>query len=201
MFVGSSEAVVNILGVKGSAVLVNAFRSSSNIYGAAAMKSAAKMLRGNAITGIASVVILSTGDICNIFRGRISEGQLFKNIAGTASTVAGGTAGWVGGAAAGAAVGSVVPIVGTAVGGLIGGLAGAFGGGSLAGKDLKDMYASGNRVYYAKMMLLPYIEKKTANREKIGILTQEKLQYGLKLVLENITDSDEYKRNIGIEMM
>lgn len=253
MLVGSSEAVVNILGEKGSAVLANAFRSGSNIYGAAAMKSAAKMLRGNAITGIASVVILSTGNICNIFRGRISGGQLFKNVAGTASTVAGGTAGWVGGAAAGAAIGSAVPIVGTAVGGLIGGLAGAFGGGSLAGKaankaldnfieddadwmvrilesvfaqlasdylltqhevedvvtyigenitgkDLKDMYASGNREYYAKMLILPYIEKKTVGRKKIEILTQGKLQHGLKLVLENIADSDEYKRKIEAEI-
>ena len=70
----------------------------------------------------------------NIFRGRISGKQLFKNVTNTASSVAGGTAGWVGGAAAGAAIGSAVPIIGTAVGGVIGGLAGAFGGGALAGK-------------------------------------------------------------------
>ena len=67
--VGSSEAIVNALGPKASAVLVNAFRSGSNIYGAAAMKSAAKMLRGNAITGIASFAVLSIGDVGNIFYG------------------------------------------------------------------------------------------------------------------------------------
>lgn len=132
--VGSSEAIVSIMGPKASAMLVNAFRSGTNIYGAAAMKSAAKMLRGNAITGAVSVVALSSVDVVNIFRGRISGAQLFKNIANTASTVAGGTAGWVGGATAGAAAGSVVPIIGTAVGGIVGGLLGSFAGGSAANK-------------------------------------------------------------------
>lgn len=134
IMVGSSEAIVNIMGPKASAMLVNAFRSGTNIYGAAAMKSAAKMLRGNAITGAVSVVVLSSVDVVNIFRGRISGAQLFKNITNTASTVVGGTAGWVGGAAAGAAIGSVVPIIGTAVGGFVGGLLGSFAGGSTAGK-------------------------------------------------------------------
>ena len=134
LLVGSSEAIVRMIGPKASAVLVNAFRSGTNIYGAAAMKSAAKLLRGNAITGVVSFAVLSIGDVGNIFAGRISGGQLFKNLANTASTVAGGGAGWVAGAAAGAAFGSVVPIVGTAVGGVLGGLAGAFGCGSLASK-------------------------------------------------------------------
>lgn len=132
--VGSSEAIVQIMGPKASAMLVNAFRSGGNIYGAAAMKSAAKMLRGNAITGVVSVAVLSTVDVVNIFRGRISGKQLFKNVANTASTVAGGTAGWVGGAAAGAAIGSAIPIVGTAIGGFIGAIAGSFAGGAAASK-------------------------------------------------------------------
>lgn len=132
--VGSSEALVRIMGPKASAVLVNAFRSGTNIYGAAAMKSAAKLLRGNVITAAASVVVLSSVDIVNIFSGRISGKQLFKNLTNTTASVAGGTAGWVGGAAAGAAIGSVVPVIGTAIGGTIGGLLGAFGGGSVAAK-------------------------------------------------------------------
>ena len=132
--VSSSEAIVNIMGPKASAMLVNAFRSGTNIYGAAAMKSAAKMLRGNAITATVSVVVLSSVDVVNIFRGRISGKQLFKNVANTASAVAGGTAGWVGGATAGAALGSVVPIIGTAVGGFVGGLLGSFAGGAASSK-------------------------------------------------------------------
>ncbi len=134
MLVGSSEAITQAIGAKGSAVLVNAFRSGNNIYGAAAMKSASKMLRGNAITGVASVVILSTGDMVNMFRGRISGKQLFKNITNTAATVAGGSAGWVGGAAAGAAIGSAIPVVGTFIGGIAGGLVGSAAGGAITGK-------------------------------------------------------------------
>lgn len=132
--VSSSEAVVAFMGPKASAMLVNAFRSGTNIYGAAAMKSAAKMLRGNAITGAVSVVVLSSVDVVNIFRGKISGKQLFKNVAGTTATVAGGTAGWVGGATAGAAVGTVIPIIGTAVGGFVGGLLGSFAAGAASSK-------------------------------------------------------------------
>jgi len=143
--VGSSEAVVKMIGPKASAVLVNAFRSGKSIYGAAAMKSASKMLRGNVITGAASFIVLSSLDIANIFRGRISGTQLFKNMTNTAVGIAGGTAGWIGGAAGGAlaggAIGSVVPIFGTAagaaVGAIVGKLAGAFSGGMLAGKASK----------------------------------------------------------------
>ncbi|WP_199825329.1 hypothetical protein [Gorillibacterium timonense] len=134
LLVGSSEAIVNVMGPKASAMLVNALRSGTNIYGAAAMKSAAKLLRSNAITAGVSIVVLSSVDVVNIFRGRISGTQLFKNITNTAASVGGGAAGWVGGAAAGAAIGSAVPIIGTAIGGFVGGLAGAFAGGSLAGK-------------------------------------------------------------------
>lgn len=134
ILVEGSEAIVSLMGPKASAMLVNAFRSGGNIYGAAAMKSAAKMLRGNAITGAVSVIVLSSFDVANIFRGRISGSQLFKNIANTTSTVAGGTAGWVGGASVGATIGSTIPIVGTAIGGVVGGIFGSFVGGAAAGK-------------------------------------------------------------------
>lgn len=116
--VGSSEAVVSLMGPKASAVLINAFRvGEKSIYGAAAMKSAAKLLRGNVITGGVTVVVISSVDVVNIFRGRISAKQLFKNITNTATTVAGGTGGWLGGAAVGSAI---APGVGTIVGGLVG---------------------------------------------------------------------------------
>lgn len=125
--VGSSEAIVALMGPKASAMLINAFRSGSNIYGAAAMKSAAKLLRGNAITAGVTVVVMSSFDIANIFRNRISGKQLFKNLANTTSTVAGGTGGWMAGAAIGSAI---LPGAGTVIGGLIG----SVGAGAAAGK-------------------------------------------------------------------
>lgn len=87
-------------------------------------------------------VVLSIGDVSNIFRGRISGAQLFKNLTSTASTVVGGGVGWTAGASAGAsagaAIGSIIPGAGTAagvaIGGFIGGLAGAMGGGAAASK-------------------------------------------------------------------
>lgn len=133
LLVCSSESIINFIGPKGAEILANAFRSGTKIYGAAAMKSASKMLRTNIITSSISIVILSTGDVINIFRNRISGPQLFKNFASTASSVAGGTAGWVGGAAAGGAIGTAVPIVGNVIGATIGGIIGAFCGGSIAG--------------------------------------------------------------------
>ncbi len=137
--VGTTDAIVAAMGPKASALLVNAFRSGSNIYGAAAMKSASKLLRGNIVTAAISTAVLSTVDVANIFMGRISGAQLFKNLTTTAASVGGATAGWAGGAAAGAAVGSIIPGVGTAIGGFVGGLLGAFGGGSAAGELTKSV--------------------------------------------------------------
>lgn len=124
--VGGSEAIISVMGPKASAVLVNAFRNGSNIYGAAAMKSAAKLLRTNVITAGVTFAITSSVDIADIFRGRISGKQLFKNMVGTGASIGGGTAGWV----VGAAIGSVVPVVGN----IIGGIAGAIAGGIAANK-------------------------------------------------------------------
>lgn len=98
--VGSSEAIVSMMGPKASAVLINAFRIGAKpIYGAAAMKSAAKLLRSNAITASLTFVVLSSSDVANIFRGRISGKQLFKNMTVTATTVGSRMAGWVVGSA------------------------------------------------------------------------------------------------------
>lgn len=137
--VASSETIVAFMGPKASAVLINAFRNGSNIYGAAAMKSAAKLLRGNAITAGVTVVILSSFDIANIVRGRISGKQLFKNLSNTATTVAGGTSGWLGGTAIGTAI---LPGVGTIVGGLIGSVAAGAAAGkatnAILGKFIED---------------------------------------------------------------
>lgn len=123
LLVGSSEAIVDVMGPKAAAVFVNAFRTGGNIYGAAAMRSAAKLLRSNAITAAVSLVILTVPDIVEIFRGRISAKQLMKNVAQTGGGIAGGLGGWYGGAMLGS---MVFPGVGTVVGGIIGSVGGGF---------------------------------------------------------------------------
>lgn len=237
MLVGVSEGMVKALGTKSYTLLANAFNSGKNIYGAAAMKSMAKILRGNIITGVASVAILSTVDVVNIFRRRISGGQLLKNVANTTVTTIGGTVGWI--------AGSAIPIVGQIAGAFIGGVlankaASAvlenlveddadamveiietvfvritmeylltghevedtvdYMSKNISGKELKDMYASDDREYYAKMLILPYVEQKVLHREHIKDITAERLQEGLRMVLENIGDGTGYKCNNDMEM-
>lgn len=127
--------VKNVIGSKMSATIANSLRSSTSIYGGAAMKNLSKILRGNVVTGVITVGILSSADMFRMFQGRVSGAQVFKNVTNTAASVAGGTAGWMGGATAGAALGSViVPGIGTTVGGIIGGILGSFGGGAAAHK-------------------------------------------------------------------
>lgn len=131
--VGSSEAIVSVMGPKASAVLINAFRTGAKpIYGAAAMKSAAKLLRGNAVTAGVTFVVLSSFDVVNIFRGRISGRQLLKNMATTAATVGGGTGGWIAGATVGSAI---LPGVGS----VIGGIAGSLVAGAISGKATESV--------------------------------------------------------------
>lgn len=117
VLMGTSQNIVKLIGPKASATLVNIFRESgTNIYGAAAMNNAAKLFRSNVITNVAAVVVTTAPDVINIFRGRISGKQLFKNLVKNGASVGGGAAGF----AAGAAMGSVVPGIGTFVGGTIG---------------------------------------------------------------------------------
>lgn len=131
LLVEPSKFLVQKMGSKAASQLVNAFRSTP-IYGGAAINSAAKLLRGNAVTGLATIAIMSAGDVANIFRGRISGAQLFKNVVNTTANVAGGVGGWTTGAAIGSAI---LPGVGT----FIGGLAGALFGSSAAGKVSKTV--------------------------------------------------------------
>lgn len=110
----ASRVVAHALGPKVSAVIVNAFRpAGSAIYGAAAMQSAAKLLRGNVITSTVTFVVLSAGDVADIIQGRISWKQLAKNVSTTAVGITGGALGWIGGAALGTAI---MPGAGTVVG-------------------------------------------------------------------------------------
>jgi hypothetical protein len=129
---GTTDWVVQQMGAKTAALLANGLRSGSNIYGAAAMSHVSKLLRGNIVTGVVTTIVLSSADFVQLFKGRISGAQVFKNVTQTAASVAGGTGGWMSGAVAGAVVGSAIPIIGTTAGGIIGGILGSIAGGSAA---------------------------------------------------------------------
>jgi hypothetical protein len=132
---GATDYLVKNMGSKAYHLLANALRSSDKfIYGAAAMNHASKLLRGNVVTGVATILVLSTADLYRLFNGRVSGTQVFKSVTKTGASVAGGISGWVGGAAAGGIAGSAIPVVGNVAGAIIGGIVGSFAGGTASHK-------------------------------------------------------------------
>ncbi|MBQ6504376.1 MAG: hypothetical protein IJI57_10745 [Flexilinea sp.] len=138
----ASKVIVHALGPKASAVIVNAFRpAGSAIYGAAAMQSAAKLLRGNVITSSVTFVVLEAGDVADIIQGRISWKQLAKNASTTAVGITGGALGYLGGAAIGTAI---LPGAGTVVGIIVSAAAGW--GANEGAKAVADLIAEDDAI-------------------------------------------------------
>ena len=100
------------------------------VYGGAAINHVSKLLRSNAITSTATIVMITAPDFYRAaFDGSISWRQFTKNLSVNSVGVVGGVGGWMGGAAIGGVAGSAVPVIGTAVGAVAGGIVGALGGG------------------------------------------------------------------------
>ena len=135
-----AHTVVRSAGSTGASLLATA-AGRTGLSGAAAQSVATKFLTSNAVTGAATTVVLSTGDLIDIFRGRMTAGKFAKNFANRGAGVAGGIAGMNAGAATGAAIGSVVPVIGTGAGGIIGGFLGSVIGGS-AGSSVMSTITS-----------------------------------------------------------
>lgn len=131
-----SQYIVGKLGMQSSATIVNGIRALSGkgaIYGAAASKHLAKILRSNVLTSALTFVVFSVPETYNLASRKISSAQYTKNMSVLAGSIVGGAGGAVaaGVAAAkiaGAAGTTVAPGVGTAVGivgGFVGGVVGA----------------------------------------------------------------------------
>ena len=104
----------------------------------AVLNNAAKLLRSNTITAIATTVAVSAPDLYRaLISQSISWGQFGKNLTVNAAGVAGGTGGWFAGTAAGAAIGSAVPVIGTTIGAIAGGIIGAFTAGTVSSSATK----------------------------------------------------------------
>lgn len=135
-----SQYVVGKLGYQASATIVNGIRALSGkgaIYGAAASKHLAKILRSNAITSALTFVVFSIPETYNLAVKKISAAQYTKNMSVLIGSIAGGAGGAIaaGVAAAkiaGAAGTAVAPGVGTAVG-----IAGGFVGGVVGAKTIE----------------------------------------------------------------
>lgn len=58
------------------------------------------------------------------------------------------------------------------------------------------MHTSDNREYYARMLILPYVERKVSWGEHIKDMDAKGLQRELRMVLEGIADSEEDKTSV-----
>lgn len=174
--VAPTDAVIQLMGPKASAMIANCLRDGANICGAAAMNNVGKLLRTNAITTAVMAVVLSAKDISYAFQGKISGAQLFKNITTTVGGMAGGTAGFILGKfalnviapGAGEIVGLAVTVVGAAAGGTAGGAA----TNAVVGKFIED----------DAVKMVRIIERVFCELAQEYMLTQEELD----IVLEDL---------------
>lgn len=112
LLIKPSNELVKLLPSTVRKQLLAAIRDGAPIYGAAASKNLAKLLRGNFITQVVTVLVLSSNDIFHYAQGKISGKQLFKEVATLVS-------GLIGGGVVGVLLAPLGP-VGVIIGGIIG---------------------------------------------------------------------------------
>ena len=107
------------------------------MYSSILAKKAILLLNANVVTGALITGIMSSVDIARAIKGQMSPAQLFKNVAKTASSVAGGIAGNL----IGGGVGINIPNVSTTVVSLIGGAIGLIIGSIFAKKLTTSVFS------------------------------------------------------------
>ena len=202
-----SQAIVGKLGCKTSATIVNGLRTltgKTTISGAAASKQLAKMLRSNAATAAATMVVFSAPETYKLIQGKASGAQFTQNIASLTTSVVGGAAGT---AAAGVAAAKVSAVVGTAVapgvgtviglvGGMIGGTVGTYASQAVGGILFEGDAASFNRYLEALLscMVTEYLLNEKEVDEVVTKLNNVE-KGGLKKLIEK-TLSAEHQEEV-----
>lgn len=163
--IAPSQMVVQKMGYKATQTIVNGLRSISGksmIYGAAASNHLAKVLRGNVITSLVTMAVLSVPETYRLVNNKISGSQYAKNIAVLVASIAAGAGGMV---AAGAAAGKIGMIAGTtvtpgvgtavgAVGGFVGGAVGSFAVGTVGKMLHEDDAETASRLFNALVSVM-----------------------------------------------
>ena len=90
LLIEPSNELVKLLPSTVRKQLLTAIRDGAPIYGAAASKNLAKLLRGNFITQVVTVLVLSSNDILHYAKGKMSGKQLFKEVTTLVSGLIGG---------------------------------------------------------------------------------------------------------------
>ena len=197
----SSEAAVKKLltNNKSKELVIQYFEKGANMYAAQGAKQissaqatnkAAKLLRGNLISSVVLITVMSANDIRYAFSGKISGKQLFKNIMTLAGSLAGGGAG----AAIGGFVGTLVPIPGaSAVGFYAGGLVGGAVGGSKTNQVLSQFIEDDavEMVRILEKRFVPLVEKYSLSQEEIEIVLDDLRRVLIKAKLLEMFASDD----------
>ena len=192
-----TDLLVSKMGSKATSYLANALNNGTNIYGAAAMNNVSKLLAGNFIASTVSLVVLSSVDIVDAFRGRISGEQLVKDVTVTAATIAGGNAGWVagnvagaalGGAIAGAATGGAGTAAGAKVGAKIGGFVGGMAGGTAAGQT--SHLAMNQIIEDDSVKMMRLVEREFVDICEQYLLTENEVYESISLLKKCLTKSE-----------
>ncbi len=198
-----SQYIVGKLGYQASATIVNGIRALSGksaIYGAAASKHLAKILRSNVLTSVLSFAVFSIPETYNVAARKISGAQYAKNMSVLAGSIAAGAGGAiatgvVAAKVAGAAGTAVAPGVGTAVG-----IAGGFVGGAVGAKIVKttgdilheDDVETLGRLFnaYVSCLISEYLLDEAEIDCLISRLNEIK-QQEFKLLFENLEKANE----------
>lgn len=156
--------------------LVNSMRDGAVIYGNAATKNLAKIMRNNAIAAGAMLVVMSAGDISNYFRGRMSAKQLFKNVTTLAVGMGGSYAGGAIGGKIGATLGPPGAVAGMVIGGIVGGAVSGQGANKVLSNFVEDDVTK--MLNILNQELVPLVEEYLIGEDELDIIIEE-----LKLAL------------------
>ena len=142
----TSVAVTRALGkdVAKSILETNGIQTAGMSTGRQTLQ-AANIIKNQAIIATVTVIVLSTGDVIEVFQGRISKEQMLSNIAVTIVSVGGGILGSYAGGALGTAI---APGIGTTVGQIVGGTIGGVGAGLGADYIAKLLYEGDAQMMY-----------------------------------------------------
>ncbi len=191
------DLLVSKMGTRTTSYIANALKNGTNIYGTVAMNNVSKLLTGNIIASTVSLVVLSAGDIVDVFRSRISGGQLVKDVVVTGATIAGGNAGWVAGNAAGAAIGGAVAgavtggtgtVTGAKIGSKVGGFVVSVAGGTVAGQVTHS--AMDNVIEDDAVKLMRILEHEFVAICEQYLLTENEVYACLPLLKERLTKKE-----------
>lgn len=206
--IAPSQMVVQKMGYKATQTIVNGLRSISGksmIYGAAASNHLAKVLRGNVITSLVTMAVLSVPETYRLVNNKISGSQYAKNMAVLAASIAAGAGGMVAAGAAAGKIGmmagtTVTPGVGTvvgAVGGFVGGAVGSLAVGTVGKVLHEDDVETASRLFNAlvSVMASEYLldkDETDAVVEALGKVSQREFM----TLFESVRSSSEQEATL-----